>query len=203
MGVLVEEPPELVLELGELLLVGVALVELQVVVEDVRGVHAEVLGDLGVVEERVEQVGLLEVGVQASVSHPGVEPHQRHEGVQREAQVEVRELVEEQGGGREHVELEVVGPPVPPLVPPLGGRHQSHDHVLDPRPEQGSNGGAVFGLRDVSVLVSILRVGVVGVLPLVLPPEIVRVAVVVGDLVVAESAGQGSRRPRNNKTHDL
>ena len=60
----------------------------------------------------------------------------------------------------------------------------SVDEVLVGGPEEGSDFRGVFRLFDSGVFVGILGVGVVGVSPLELPPQVVRVAVVVADLII-------------------
>jgi hypothetical protein len=114
-SVAVEEPPELVLELWELLFVGVALIILAVVVQHVDRFLVEELGDFGVVIHHLPQVGLLEVGVKGLIPHACVPQHRWQNGPGLEAQAQVPELEEEDGCGGQHILLEGVRQPVTAL----------------------------------------------------------------------------------------
>lgn len=117
MGIAVEEPPECVLELRELLFVGVASIILTVIVQHVDGLIAEELADLGVGVYHFTQVGLLEVGVQSLVAKPRVKHNRGERGECLEPQPQMEELVEEEGSEWQYIFLESVGDARPSFVP--------------------------------------------------------------------------------------
>jgi hypothetical protein len=69
-------------------------------------------------------------------------------------------------------------------------RKGSVDNILVGGPEERSGLRSVFGLFDSGIFVGILGVGIVSVSPLVLPTQVVRVAVVVTDFVILGGVGQ-------------
>lgn len=97
MGVVVEEPEELVLELREFLLAGETSVVLEVVVEQVDSFWLEKCSKLRVLVNDVPQVHFVEVGVNSAIANSGPEKHPRQDGKTFESESEVPELVEEDG----------------------------------------------------------------------------------------------------------
>lgn len=79
MGVAVEESPELVLELREFLLTWVSLVPFDVVVQHVNRLWFEKLAQFRVLVDEIPEPHFLDVGVNALVSHSGVEHGQWEE----------------------------------------------------------------------------------------------------------------------------
>ena len=65
-------------------------------------------------------------------------------------------------------------------------REYSVDDVLIGGPEERGDFRSVLWLFDSGVFVGVLGVGIVGVSPLVLPTDVVRVAVVVADFIILE-----------------
>ena len=64
--------------------------------------------------------------------------------------------------------------------------------VLISGPEERSGLRSVFGLLDSGMLVSVLGISVVSVAPLVLPTQVVWVAIVVADFIILDRVEQAS-----------
>ena len=69
-------------------------------------------------------------------------------------------------------------------------REDSVYNILISGPEERSAFRSILRLLDFGMLVSIFWIGIVGMSPLVLPTEIVGIAIVVADFVILDGIGE-------------
>lgn len=77
MTVAIEESPELIFELWELLFIGVALIVLAVVIHHMDCFLFEEFADFGVVVNHLSQICLFKIGIQCLISHAHIKQHSR------------------------------------------------------------------------------------------------------------------------------
>ena len=70
-------------------------------------------------------------------------------------------------------------------------RKNSVNDILIGSPEQRSYLWSVFGLLDLCMFISVFRISIVSLPPLVLPSHVVWIAVVITYLIILDSVGQG------------
>ncbi len=87
-------------------------------------------------------------------------------------------------GTWQDIQLEVILNSAASFKPKLQMREYSIDDILVGGPEERGDFGSIFRLLDSGVFVGVLRVGIVGVSPFVLPTHVVGVAVVVTDFII-------------------
>jgi len=175
-SVRVEEVPDSVVVFRELFSVDVFVI-FKIVVQDVDGLFIEKLSNFGVVIHHISQISFLHVGVVSSVSKSGVEQTNGENGQNLETESQMPELIEEEGSGREDVNLEVIIASMSSVPPGIQAWQNSVLNILDKRKHVSSGIGAVLRLLDLVVLNTFFGIGVVSVLPLVLPTFIVGAAI--------------------------